>query len=508
MSEPPELQPERIDDYTWRIPKGSVDGMRVPGIVFATEQLIGRAMDDRALTQVANVATLPGIVEASYAMPDIHWGYGFPIGGVAATDVAAGGVVSPGGVGFDIACGVRLIRSDLEWDGDVKQRIRELVRTLGATVPRGTGKGGRWKLDHRAVDRVLVEGIGYPLSQGIGIEEDAELTEDGGVLTSARPEHVSDRARDRGGDQLGSLGGGNHFLEVQVVREVFDDRSALAMGLEVGQVCVMLHSGSRGLGHQVCTDHLKMVDQASRRHGIQVPDRQLACVPVEDEAAQRYLGAMAAAANFARANRHTLTDAIREAFTRVFGPRPGSGGSRRPDGDSTKRPRKGSAPPLGMSMVYDVAHNLAKLEEYEVDGRVRTLCVHRKGATRAFGPGHPEIPSRYGEVGQPVIIPGSMGTSSYVLVGTSEAGAKSFFSTCHGAGRAMSRTKAKKVMSGQELVGQLEGQGIAVAISQPALLAEEAPYAYKDISQVVEACEGAGLSRIVARLAPVGVVKG
>ena len=508
MSEAAKLAPDRIDAYTWRIPKGVVPGMRVPGIVFATEELIRKAMDDRALSQVANVATLPGIVKASYAMPDIHWGYGFPIGGVAATDVAAGGVVSPGGVGFDIACGVRLIRSDLEWDGDVRPRIGELARTLGATVPRGTGKGGRLKLDHSAVDRVLAEGIRYPLSQGIGIEEDAELTEDEGVLTSARPEYVSDRARDRGGDQLGSLGGGNHFLEVQVVREVFDDRAALAMGLHVGQVCVMLHSGSRGLGHQVCTDHLKVVDQASRRYGIEVPDRQLACVPVQDEAAHRYLGAMAAAANFARANRHTLTDAIREAFGRVFGPRPGSGGSGRSDGDSAQRTRKGSVPPLGMSMVYDVAHNLAKLEEYQVDGRVRTLCVHRKGATRAFGPGHPEIPSRYGEIGQPVIIPGSMGSASYVLVGTSEAGAKSFFSTCHGAGRAMSRTRAKKVMNGQELVRQLESQGIAVAASQPALLAEEAPYAYKDISQVVEACEGAGLSKIVARLAPVGVVKG
>jgi tRNA-splicing ligase RtcB len=508
MSEASGFNPELIDDCTWRIRKGAVPGMLVPGIVFATEELIRKAIEDRALEQVANVATLPGIVKASYAMPDIHWGYGFPIGGVAATDVDEGGVVSPGGVGFDIACGVRLIRSDLEWQRDVRPRIGELVSTLGSTVPRGTGKGGRLKLDHRAVDSVLAEGLGYPLSQGIGIEEDAELTEDEGVLRSARPEFVSNRARDRGGDQLGSLGGGNHFVEVQVVREVFDDRAAQAMRLHVGQVCVMLHSGSRGLGHQVCTDHLKVVDEASRRHGIDVPDRQLACVPVQDEAAQRYLGAMAAAANFARANRHALTDAIRDAFTKVFGPRPGSARSRRPDGDSAERPRKGSGPPLGLSMVYDVAHNLAKLEEYEVDGRVRTLCVHRKGATRAFGPGHPDIPARYREIGQPVIIPGSMGSASYVLVGTSEAGAKSFFSTCHGAGRAMSRTRAKKVMSGQELVRQLEGQGIAVAVSQPALLAEEAPYAYKDVSQVVEACEGAGLSKIVARLAPVGVVKG
>jgi tRNA-splicing ligase RtcB (3'-phosphate/5'-hydroxy nucleic acid ligase) len=498
MSEP-SIQPERVDDFTWRIDPSARPGMRVPGIVFATEELVRKAAEDRALEQVANVATLPGIVRASYAMPDIHWGYGFPIGGVAATDVADGGVVSPGGVGFDIACGVRLIRSDLEWETDVKPRIGDLVRTLGSTVPRGTGKGGALRLDRDSMDRVLTDGIRYPLSQGIGVEEDAELTEDRGTLAGATPEHVSDRAKDRGAGQLGSLGGGNHFLEVQVVREIFDGRAAEAMGLRVGQVCVMLHSGSRGLGHQVCTDHLKVVDRASRQLGIEVPDRQLACVPVADEAAQRYLGAMAAAANFARANRHALTHAIRKAFAAVFG---------RSDGDSAQRSREGSAPPLGMSMVYDVAHNLAKLEEYEVDGRVRTLCIHRKGATRAFGPGHPEIPARYREVGQPVIIPGSMGSASYVLVGTSGAGARSFFSTCHGAGRAMSRTKAKKVMSGQELVSQLEGQGIAVAVSQPGLLAEEAPYAYKDVSQVVEACEGAGLSRMVARLAPVGVVKG
>jgi tRNA-splicing ligase RtcB len=496
MSDASGVRPERIDGFTWRIDRGAVPGMWVPGIVFATEDLLRKAVEDRALEQVANVATLPGIVTASYAMPDIHWGYGFPIGGVAATDVEGGGVVSPGGVGFDIACGVRLIRSDLDWEMEVRPRIGELVHTLGRTVPRGTGKGGRLQLDRRAMDRVLSEGIAYPLSLGIGVEEDAELTEDAGVMADARPEFVSNRARDRGAGQLGSLGGGNHFLEVQVVREVLDDRAAEAMGLRTGQVCVMLHSGSRGLGHQVCTDHLKVVDQVARRLGIEVPDRQLACVPVLDEAAQRYLGAMAAAANFARANRHALTHAIREGFAQVLG------------GDSVESPRSRSVPPLGMSMVYDVAHNLAKLEEYEVDGRVRTLCVHRKGATRAFGPGHPEIPERYREVGQPVIIPGSMGSSSYVLVGTSEAGAKSFSSTCHGAGRAMSRTKAKTVMSGQQLVQQLEGRGIAVAASQPRLLAEEGPYAYKDVSQVVQACEGAGLSRTVARLEPVGVVKG
>ena len=481
------MEPERIDDFTWQIPVGTVEGMRVPGVVFATKELMEQALQDRAVEQVANVATLPGVVKASYAMPDIHWGYGFPIGGVAATDIESGGVVSPGGVGFDIACGVRLIRSNLEWDRDVKPRIRDLTTTLGRRVPRGTGKGGRLTLSGKEMERVLSEGVGFPISIGIGGEEDAELCEDRGVLDWARPEFVSNRARERAASQLGSLGGGNHFLEVQVVEEIEDQGAAGTMGLAVGQVCVMLHSGSRGLGHQVCTDHLKLVDQTSRKLGIDVPDRQLACVPVKHAVAERYLGAMAAAANFARANRHTLTHAIRESFAEVFG---------------------ASVEGLEMSMVYDVAHNLAKIEEYEVDGRVRTLCVHRKGATRAFGPGHPEIPERYRAIGQPVTIPGSMGSASYVLVGTNEAEGKSFSSTCHGAGRAMSRTKAKRIMDGVELVRKLEGEGIAVAVSQPRLLAEEAPYAYKDVSQVVRACEGAGLSRIVARLRPVGVVKG
>ncbi len=478
---------ERIGEFEWRIPIGSVEGMRVPGVVFASQSLMEKAVEDRAVEQVANVATLPGIVEASYAMPDIHWGYGFPIGGVAATDPAEGGVVSPGGVGFDIACGVRLVRSDLSWEEDVKPRISELVRTLGRQVPRGTGKGGRLKLHGREVDRVLSEGARYPVSRGIGTEEDLDLCEDGGSLASARPEFVSDRARERGAHQLGSLGAGNHFVEVQVVEELVDEVAARVMGLFVGQVCVMLHSGSRGVGHQVCTDHLKVVDATGRKLGIMVPDRQLASVPVEHEVAERYLGAMAAAANFARANRHVLTDGIRKSFAGVLG---------------------ASVQALGMSMVYDVAHNLAKLEEYEIDGRVRTLCVHRKGATRAFGPGHPEIPERYRGIGQPVTIPGSMGSASYVLVGTEAARDRSFFSTCHGAGRAMSRTRAKKVMTGAELVDTLESEGITIAASQPGLLAEEAPYAYKDVSQVVQACEGAGLSRIVARLKPVGVVKG
>ena len=476
-----------MEPFVWRVPEGTVPGMRVPGIVFANEEMATKAVEDRAVEQVANVATLPGIVTASYAMPDIHWGYGFPIGGVAATDPERDGVVSPGGVGFDIACGVRLLRSDLEWERDASERIDRLVHTLGQRVPRGIGTKGRMRLTREDVVRVLREGVRFPLSRGVGSEEDAEHCEDGGVLEDARPEHVSDKAIERGAPQLGSLGAGNHFLEVQVVEEVVDDRAAAAMGLFPGQVCVMLHSGSRGLGHQTCTDYLGEVDALMGSLGIEVPDRQLACAPLGHDVAERYLGAMFAAANFARANRHLLTDAVREAFEGVFGR---------------------SARDLGLFLVYDVAHNLAKMEEHDVDGQRRTLCVHRKGATRSFGPGHPEVPSRYRDVGQPVIIPGSMGTASYVLVGTEEAGPRSFASTCHGAGRAMSRTKAKKVMTAAELRNSLEERGITVAASQWRLLAEEAPYAYKDVSQVVDACEGAGLSRKVARLRPVGVVKG
>jgi tRNA-splicing ligase RtcB len=481
------MELEQVEPFVWRVPVGSVPGMRVPGIVFATEEMATKAVEDRAVEQVANVATLPGIVGASYAMPDIHWGYGFPIGGVAATDPEDGGVISPGGVGFDIACGVRLLRSELEWDRDVRERIGELVHTLGQRVPRGVGTKGRMRLSRGEMERVLRDGVRFPLSRGVGWEEDAEFCEDFGVLEEARPEHVSDRAVERGAPQLGSLGAGNHFVEVQVVEEVFEQHPANAMGLFPGQVCVMIHSGSRGMGHQTCTDFLKVVDGVMPGLGIEVPDRQLACVPVEHEAAQAYFGAMFAAANYARANRHVLADAVRDSVERVFGR---------------------SARDLGLFLVYDVAHNLAKMEEHEVDGRRRTLCVHRKGATRAFGPGHPELPDRYRPIGQPVTIPGSMGTASYVLVGTAEAAGRSFASTCHGAGRAMSRTRAKKVMSGPELRNSLEERGITVAASQWRLLAEEAPYAYKDVSQVVDACEGAGLSRKVARLRPVGVVKG
>ena len=480
-------QPAQLDEFLWELPIGYVDGMRVPGRVFASRELFEKAVADRAVKQVANVATLPGIVEASLAMPDIHWGYGFPIGGVAATDVDAGGVISPGGVGFDIGCGVRLLRSDLEYISDAMPVIRELVEALGHIVPRGVGGAGRMPLSRRDFERTLTEGVALPLAKGAGTEEDAELCEDFGVLDGADPEAISDRARERGSRQLGSLGAGNHFLEIQVVDQIREEKSARIMDLFEGQVCVMIHSGSRGLGHQACTDYLKIIDRTMPTLGISVPDRQLACVPIDHEDAVRYLGAMQAAGNFARANRQVLTDAAREAFARVFG---------RSEKD------------LRMSLVYDISHNLAKIEEHEVEGVLRTLCIHRKGATRAFGPGHPEIPARYKEIGQPVIIPGSMGSPSFVLTGTDGAAARSFSSTCHGAGRAMSRTQAKKRMSGADLKKGLESQGIIVAKSQLKLLSEEAPYAYKDATAVVETCEGAGLSRVVARLRPVGVVKG
>ena len=480
-------EPHQIEEFQWEIPIGYVDGMNVPGRIFASTSLFRKAQEDKAIEQVANVATLPGIVGASLAMPDIHWGYGFPIGGVAATDADAGGAISPGGVGFDIGCGVRLVRSDLDWDEDVKPHVRALVNMLGKRIPRGVGGKGRLPVSGSDIDKVLTEGVKYPLSRGIGWEADAELCEDDGALPGAQPEKVSARAKERGGPQLGSLGAGNHFLEVQVVDEIRNERAANAMGLRLGQVCVMIHSGSRGIGHQACTDYVRDIDRLMPELGIELPDRQLACVPMDHPRAEDYFGAMDAAGNYARANRHMLMDGTRESFAGVFGR---------------------SSKDLGMELVYDISHNLAKIEEYEIEGRSRRLCVHRKGATRAFGPGHPDIPERYRDIGQPVIIPGSMGTASFVLVGLEGARDRSFSSTCHGAGRAMSRTQAKKRMQGSDLKHELAGQGIIVNAGKTKQLAEEAPYAYKDVSEVVETCEGAGLTAVVARLRPVGVIKG
>ncbi|MGB2572152.1 RtcB family protein [Micromonospora citrea] len=464
--------------YRFRIDRH--DPMRVPGVVFASRSLLPDAAGDRSLEQVANVATLPGIVGASYAMPDVHWGYGFPIGGVAATDLATDGVVSPGGVGFDISCGVRLLAADLD-RAELAGHLDAVMDGLSVATPRGMGRGAVWQLADRAeLDAVLRGGSRYAVERGHGNARDLERCEDYGAVDDADPAQVSERAVQRGQQQVGSLGSGNHFLEVQAVEEVYDAQVATAFGLRPGQVCVMIHCGSRGLGHQICTDHVRAMEQVMPRYGIEVPDRQLACAPVSSPEGRAYLGAMAAAANYARANRQVLAEAAR----RVFATRTGR----------------------ALDLVYDVSHNLAKIEQHRVDGDTRRLCVHRKGATRALPPGHPDLPDDLRPVGQPVLIPGSMGTGSYVLTGV--PGAPAFASTCHGAGRVQSRRQATKAVRGHDPRREIEARDIAVRGASRRGLAEEMPAAYKDVAAVVEAAEGAGLCRRVARLVPIGVVKG
>ena len=470
----------RTGEVTWELRREG--GMRVPGRVFASAGLFAKAEADRALQQVANVAHLPGIVEASFAMPDIHWGYGFPIGGVAATDVERDGVVSPGGVGFDICCGVRLLASTLN-EGDFRRQGPAIMAELDARIPRGLGKGA--VADKRLLTDVLVRGAAAVLEAGFGEPGDLERCEERGTSAGADPAAISARALERGGGQLGSLGAGNHFIEVQVVDRVEDAEAAEAFGLDEGMVTVMIHCGSRGLGHQVCTDHLADMGRAMARHGITVPDRQLACVPVRSREGEAYLRAMATAANFAWANRHLLAHTARESLCAALGTGVGK---------------------LGMHLVFDVAHNLAKIEEHRVRGHSRRLCVHRKGATRAFGPGHPALPEGLRSLGQPVLIPGSMGTASWVLRGVPDNPA--FATAAHGAGRLMSRSAAKKARGGREVMRDLEAEGIAVRPGSVGLLAEEAPFAYKDVDLVVEVCQKAGLAAPVARLRPIGVVKG
>jgi tRNA-splicing ligase RtcB len=474
------MELERTSNYEWTAPRSG--DMRVPGVVFASESLMAKVREDRAVDQVVNVAHLPGIVDASYAMPDIHWGYGFPIGGVAATDVDDGGVISPGGVGFDICCGVRLLSSHLT-GADFVRHGRRIMAEFDSRVPRGTGKGGIAMRD--LLDGVLEHGARAAFDAGFGTERDLDRCEERGTSGGGRPELVSPQARQRGGSQLGSLGAGNHFLEVQVVDRIYDAGAARAFGLRLGALAVMIHCGSRGLGHQTCQDQLKLMGPAMARHGITVPDRQLACVPVASREGQAYLGAMATAANFAWANRHILAHEAREAFSAALRTAPDD---------------------LGLNLVFDVAHNLAKLETHLVAGQPRNLCVHRKGATRAFGPGHGDLPDGLREVGQPVLVPGSMGTASWVLRGV--AGNPAFDSAAHGAGRLMSRSAAKRRASGREVRADLETAGIAIRPGSVRLLAEEAPYAYKDVDEVARVCEAAGLAARVARLRPIGVVKG
>jgi tRNA-splicing ligase RtcB len=477
---------EKVADYCYRIPKSYKPAMRVDGLIWADEKLIAQIRGDNAPEQVANVACLPGIVRASLAMPDIHWGYGFPIGGVAATDPAEGGVVSPGGVGYDINCGVRMIRSDLQ-EAQVRDRIEDVVNEIFAHVPCGVGVGGDLSLAPKELRRVLADGARYVVASGFGDADDLDRTEAGGRLEGADPDAVSKRAYERGKDQVGSLGAGNHFLEVQVVEEVFDERAAAAFGVARGTVALMIHSGSRGLGHQVCDDSLKTMHGAARKYGFDLPDPQLCCAPVESDEGRRYLGAMRAAANYAWANRQLLMVRVCDAVARVFGTKPRH---------------------LGLRLVYDVAHNIAKVESHVVEGRERTVCVHRKGATRAFPAGHPEVPAAYREVGQPVIIPGDMGRYSFLLVGEPAAMEETFGSVCHGAGRAMSRHEARRQMRGEQVKADLARKGIAARSRSWQGLAEEYSGAYKDVADVVEVVVRAGLARTVCRLRPLGVVKG
>ena len=470
-----------IEETPYRFKIEREGAMRVPGVVFISRALLPDPQQDKSLQQVVNVATLPGIVEASYAMPDMHWGYGFPIGGVAATDVHAGGVVSPGGVGFDISCGVRLLAArDLDRH-QISAHVAQVMDRLDHAIPRGVGRGGVWKMQSRAqLEALLTAGARYAVERGHGTQRDLDRCEDFGAVAGADPAQVSTRAVQRGLGQVGSLGSGNHFLEVQTVDTVYDTGAAAAMGLRQDQVCVMIHCGSRGLGHQICTDHVRTMDKAMASYGISVPDRQLACAPMNSPEGTAYLGAMAAAANYGRANRQLLTEATRRAFEAIIG--------------------------TTLDLVYDISHNLAKIETHEVDGTPRALCVHRKGATRALPPGHPDLPTDLAGTGQPVLIPGTMGTASYVLAGIPDGAA--FHSTAHGAGRVRSRHQAARAVHGRDLHDQLERQGILIRGASWRGLAEEAPDAYKDVDIVAEISEQAGLARRIARLVPLGVVKG
>ncbi|MBD3367249.1 MAG: RNA-splicing ligase RtcB [Candidatus Eisenbacteria bacterium] len=460
--------------------------MRVPGLIYADERLMRHIRTERSPQQVANVAHLPGIVGRSMAMPDIHWGYGFPIGGVAATDPAEGGVVSPGGVGYDINCGVRLVTSTMHAP-EVRERIGELVDRLFRDVPSGVGSSGAiGKLSRRELERVAAEGAAWAVARGYGTEQDLERTEERGRLPGADPSTLSDRAVKRGLDQVGTLGSGNHFLEIGVVDEIYEQSAAQRFGLEPDSVTLMVHSGSRGFGYQVCDDSLEVMQRAVSQYGIELPDRQLACAPVESPEGGRYLSAMACAANYAWANRQVMMVLAMRAVASEMGASPED---------------------LGLTLLYDVCHNIAKLERHVVDGEKRTLCVHRKGATRAFPPGHDAVPSAFRDIGQPVLIPGDMGRHSFVCAGTETAYRETFGSTCHGAGRVLSRSKARKT-SGRNLEEELARMGVTVRATGKRTLAEEMPHAYKDVADVVDVVERAGLAVKVARLKPIGVVKG
>jgi tRNA-splicing ligase RtcB len=460
--------------------------MRVPGLIYASEEMLQSIQEEQTPEQVANVAFLPGIVKFSFAMPDIHWGYGFPIGGVAAMSVKDG-IISPGGVGYDINCGVRLLRTNLS-ETEVRPKIEQLVNRLFANVPSGLGSEGKIRVSRKEMNELMVEGARWAVKHGFGSEEDLDTTEEGGCLKGADPSKISEKAIKRGMPQAGTLGSGNHFLEVQVVREIFDSEAASVMGVnEIGQVLVLIHTGSRGFGHQVCTDHLRVMEEVVSKYGIKLPDRQLACAPIESKEGRDYLAAMACAANYAWNNRQCITHWTREGFSKVF----------------DKSPEE-----LGMRQIYDVAHNIAKIEEHMVNRQRLKVCVHRKGATRAFPPNHKDIPQRYKEIGQPVLIPGDMGRCSFIAVGTERAMEESFGSTCHGAGRVLSRHAARRSLRGKDVAQDLERRGITIKTGSISSLAEEASQAYKDVTKVIEVCHQAGISKKVAMAVPLGVIKG
>ncbi len=476
----------KIDDWRWEIPRSYKPGMRVPGLIFADEKILPKIREDASLEQVANVAHLPGIVKYSLAMPDIHWGYGFPIGGVAATDPEDGGVVSPGGVGYDINCGVRLLRTNLK-EEDVRPVIRGLVAQLFNHIPCGVGQSGSIRAHHKELRRVIAKGARWAVENGLGSAADLAHTEAEGALEGADPDAISERAYQRGYDQLGTLGSGNHFLEVQVIDQIFDENAAEKLGLGLGGVTVMIHSGSRGFGYQICEDSLETARRALAKYKIAVPDIQLACAPVHSPEGKQYLAAMRGAANYAWANRQCLTALAREVFEKFL----------------SRSPRD-----LGMDLIYDVAHNIAKFEKFRIGGWEKTLCVHRKGATRSFAPQCADLPEDYREIGQPVIIPGDMGRNSYLLAGTERAMDETFGTCCHGAGRVMSRTAAVKAARGRSIAKELEEKGVVVMARGHKGLAEEQPDAYKNVNDVVDVVHNAGLARKIARMRPIGVIKG
>lgn len=475
----------RIKPYLYEIPKSYRPDMRVPARFYASPPLLEKALQDRSLEQLVNTATLPGVVKWALAMPDIHQGYGFPIGGVVATKLPHG-IISPGGVGYDINCGVRLLASDLH-EEDVRPHLEELASKLFHYVPSGVGVTGFVRLSDNELERVMVEGAKWALERGYARPEDLRHTEEGGSMKGADPSKVSKKARERGREQIGTLGAGNHFCEVDVVDEVFDEEVAQAFGLWPGQVVVQIHCGSRGFGHQICTDYVQIFQRVLHKYGISLPDRELVCAPFDTPEGQSYFAAMVAAANFAWTNRQLLTHQVRQAFDEALGDK---------------------VPSTDLRVVYDVAHNIAKREFHDIDGQKVEVLVHRKGATRAFPPGHEALPEDYRPYGQPVLVPGSMGTASWVLVGTPSAMEETFGSSCHGAGRMLSRRAATKQVHGRELIEQLAHHGIVVRAGSMRGVAEEAPFAYKDVDEVVEVVQAAGIARKVARLRPIAVVKG